>query len=416
MANVAEVAAVPSASSPMVWFLQTYESLKRNKWDADEPLVVNGDLIKSFDPAGRESSIVCLFDALKTSTNVRKLSIKSIAIELKIQRALEEALIINSFLETVEMKQVTGVVPPSVFCLANLRDLSLSHCHVCARGCHQLRLLLKRSTILRSLKLESVTFESLEWLASLRSPNSSLHDLAITAVQFDEEAKENLIRSLIINPSITILKLSRLGLNAHHAAGLGSLVSRNRQLQELSLSDNNLNGESVHYIFQAIGTQNRTLATLDLSRNPIDGRGPLYISEGLRSNTTLKTLDLMHCEIWKFGCQTLISQIGHYHGVRSLRMDGNNLEKCVDTLETVLSNHRTHLRQILCCLPTLMGGGKPVWKKIDFYLRLNSAKYHLLQDMEQIPAYLQPYALEPAANAGIDVLFHTFRAHSNAIG
>ena len=140
--------------------------------------------------------------------------------------------------------------------------------------------------------------------AVLKSTSSSLEILRCSACCFDDEICRSISLGLRSNSSLKTLNLSRNSISADGMTALTSSLQHNCCLQQLNLSANPLFGttdDGAQIIqLQAMKEMlrlNKSLSTLELDC-AIDRTALDMITEGLQSNTTLKTLTLSYNEIF----------------------------------------------------------------------------------------------------------------------
>jgi hypothetical protein len=73
-------------------------------------------------------------------------------------------------------------------------------------------------------------------------------------------------------------------------------------LKVLDLENNDIDGDGADEIISALATENSVLESLDLSYNPISSDAGLAIADALKTNSSLKHLNLSHCDLSLSAC------------------------------------------------------------------------------------------------------------------
>lgn len=149
-------------------------------------------------------------------------------------------------------------------------------------------------------------------IAAALAKNTVLTHLNIAKNKFKEAAAEKIACALKKNSTLTELVLSSNAINIQNCKGnvasinchrklyedmdivvIASLITSNKSLQKLVLSDNSIGDHGARSLAEALRT-NKSLQKLILHRNNIGNRGARAFAEALPTNCILKELDLSH--------------------------------------------------------------------------------------------------------------------------
>lgn len=405
-------------AADLEWLSHSVTMLRQNDWKADKPLFFDGIGWASAHDSVREGAALLLLNALEVNTTVRTIVLRNANFDLKASKALLGVLGRTCHLHSISLKHIRFnsqpmEMPPILFDNWCLQKLSLEECTLHGESCAALGKMLRKSREIRSLTLQNVKLGSSAWIAGLKH-SRSLTTLTLHTMSLSEKSMQKLFAALTENASLTSVKLENMNLSENHAEALALLLTRNKHLQKLSLRKNNFSGSTAMKWIMSL-KENTSLKTLYLSHNSLgghddDGSCVELIVSALQQNSTLKTLCLIGCEISKLGCECIARGIASFPGLHHLSVDGNSMEQCGAQLETSLRCHNTVLRHVLCCLPTLLliqeEDESAVWKRVDFYLRLNKANRSALNAADRVPDLLPNLLCKGATAAEPDVLFH----------
>jgi len=449
--------------SDLQWLMKALTDLRRDSWKEDMPLYI--DLGSGRWPhnvtAIREQAAVSLLKALANDStkSVRSLIVRNGDMDVKVQEALLEVFEHNHTLQSIYLKDLRTthgrrqgqlVIPPRLFqnspCLTDLRlELSRMDKESCkalaelirAEDCQLKTLTLYGITIICSTgddESEGTAEADSTGLASLASAiavSRSLRRLSLRKIRFasfeddvevpspsSDFAKDvNLLLDAIgMNDSLKFVQMEDMELGTAHALHLGTMIGTNQHLEELQLEKNNLQGSCVERILlggEGNGglIRNNTLRSLSLSSNPVGDDGARHVVQAFRSNSTLHTLHLVDCEIWRRGCESIVLEgfptwVGARNpcvgGLREITLDGNDIEECGQTILHVLQTNQTcSIFRMLNTLPRLIreeeaadDEGTSIWKRVDLLLRSNKAnRRFLVQDTNEVCLPLLPAVL-----------------------
>jgi Ran GTPase-activating protein (RanGAP) involved in mRNA processing and transport len=153
--------------------------------------------------------------------------------------------------------------------------------------------------------------ESFLVLANALRNNTALHCLNLSNSRTSLEGVQALASS-INQSAMKILILNSIGITDKQVKFLADMLKTNRSLNQLWLYDNQISGEGVQMLGDALIHHNVTLTLLDLSGNKLVNDSVLNIlDEIIRKNTSLKWLDVSECNISEEGGEGLMQDEAH---------------------------------------------------------------------------------------------------------
>jgi len=403
--------------------------LRNNKWKANDPVYFYGsgcwtsELLKA-----KEKALVSFFQALRDNSSATTLVLRNIELTLSAQMALEDVLRQNNSLQSISLINIRLTqnsnkdggenssssnnkfsVPISLFTrngknnIPSLRELNIEKCNLNSTGGNALGVLLQSENCsLASLTLVGVELEeslsSKSCLVDALSTCHSLERLVLQNIHFKRKQEDLhiILQALGNNRSLKVLQLEKLGLEGVQCAThLSTILANNENLVELSLRKNDFSGEDIGIMMK----NGCSLSSLYLSNNPIGDDGAKHLVSSLQDNSTLRELCLVHTDLWRDGCLSIIHGLQNRsfaRGLRKLQLDGNEAEECAAELLKALKTNVTIER-------VLLGIGylkhcyhqQELWKRIDFYLRWNQTKLRrvLVEDDPGVPVEVLPRLL-----------------------
>ena len=131
----------------------------------------------------------------------------------------------------------------------------------------------------------------------------SMLDLSYNLIQDGEDGFSHLCQALTTNTSLVELNLSncKLTITEENGQALSRMLKTNKTLKSLEISPLvNTNGRGVRYLSEGISSSS-AISKLDLSHNPIqDGEDGLsHLCQALTTNTSLVELNLSNCSLHK---------------------------------------------------------------------------------------------------------------------
>ena len=144
----------------------------------------------------------------------------------------------------------------------------------------------------------------------------------------------------------TELKLGYNYLTCNGMKKLADGLDDNTSLVRLNLFNNKIADQGVYYLC----LNNCKLRTLYLGQNQITDKGAEYLSEMLKTNTTLTQLGLSNNEITDLGVIHIANSLTHENTtLKELYLWGNKLidQTCIDALVDMLVYNRTLNKLVL---------------------------------------------------------------------
>jgi Ran GTPase-activating protein (RanGAP) involved in mRNA processing and transport len=221
----------------------------------------------------------------------------------------------------------------------------------------QLTAMLRRNTVLQDLDLTGDALGSTGFaeIASVLYRNTSIQGLDVSYNGLDDLVAANALRELLLqNKTITRLCIygNPFGSNVAAVRCIADGFRANTTLQELHLSDCNLDDQGLSILAESLGQQKRGLAdlslcenqitcsglralvytvalstvtNLDLSQNSILDEGASFLAETLRLQTlpSLAHLHLTECRISDDGILALMSALEENETLEFLDLDNN---------------------------------------------------------------------------------------------
>ena len=128
-------------------------------------------------------------------------------------------------------------------------------------------------------------------------------DLSRNPIQDGEDGLSHLCQALTTNTSLVVLNLSKckLTITEENGQALSHMLKTNKTLKSLEISPLvNTNGRGVRYLSEGISSSS-AISKLDLSFNPIQDceDGLSHLCQALTTNPSLVELNLSHCRLHK---------------------------------------------------------------------------------------------------------------------
>jgi Ran GTPase-activating protein (RanGAP) involved in mRNA processing and transport len=150
----------------------------------------------------------------------------------------------------------------------------------------------KALTANRALTLLDISGNKIESIGtkflSCGMENWSIAKLDLSLNQIEDSGSKHLSKALRLNHSLTFLKLYQNKIEEIGSEFLSRMLKVNNSITEFNMSDNTLIAQS---FFTSI-EKNTSLLSLDLSNTGLNSDAANFISEYLRENQTLRSLDL----------------------------------------------------------------------------------------------------------------------------
>jgi len=178
--------------------------------------------------------------------------------------------------------------------------------------------------------------------------NATLKNLLLFGVHISPEEAKSLSEALASNKVLTELELQICRLNYEAMELLLAVFVKNTSVVKLEISGDKvyIKGKLAQTL-QNVLTHNKTLTALDLSKNAMTNEGVDCITKGLKTNKTLRTLNLRECGITDYQAILIAETLPHI-GLRSLDLSKNVFcETALRVLEACLSENSSLTELVL---------------------------------------------------------------------
>ena len=191
-----------------------------------------------------------------------------------------------------------------------IRYLDFSRCKIQGKGTYNILISLKPFSCLKSLNFTSCYFNDTsasELLPKVITQNKSLQHLNLTDCNLQGEGLIAIAKALQV-----IAMVKHLSLNSNHITNVASLevasaLNKNSKLQFLALSDCGLQETGLINISESL-CKISSLRHLDLSHNGITDKAATVIASAIANNPTIQYLDFTFCT-WQETGITIIQQV-----------------------------------------------------------------------------------------------------------
>jgi len=153
-------------------------------------------------------------------------------------------------------------------------------------------------------------------------PFTSWLDLDLKMEKIGNDGTKNLCKCLMSNSTVSNLELAQNEIGAEGGDAIGELLSNNMTLTELGLFGNEIGTGKISQSLMV----NTSLTKLKLDRNSIGDEGAISLSSALLINTTLVELDLRWAHIGVEGAKKLGEALVVNYSLTTLHLDWNGIE------------------------------------------------------------------------------------------
>ncbi|XP_063814097.1 NACHT, LRR and PYD domains-containing protein 3-like [Pseudophryne corroboree] len=218
---------------------------------------------------------------------------------------------------------------PEFFKEDQMRKLTLQRCGLTSSSCDDLRSVLITCPYLMTLDLSENNLGDIGiklLCEGLRHRDCYLRVLRLQACGLTSSCCDYLRSIITTHRFLITLDLSRNNLRDSGVKVLCGLGCQPSTLQELMLQDCNLTSSCCDDLCSVL-TTNRSLMTLDLSDNHLQDAGVKLLCDGLRHPAcTLQELRLQMCGLTSSCCEDLHSVISKHQSLTTLDLTRNNLQ------------------------------------------------------------------------------------------
>ncbi|NWR46553.1 LRC34 protein, partial [Regulus satrapa] len=181
---------------------------------------------------------------------------------------------------------------------STLEKLDLGDCDVGLQCLVATAIALTQNKSLKAINLNrpllsSQQEETTVHIARMLRTNSSLVELHLGKHGMKNFGVERLCEALCKNSSLRYLDLSCNNIISDGAKFLGELLKRNQTLRILDLNANRIEDVGAIYLSGALATQNRSLQALSVVSNNITGEGLVALAQAMQSN-----INISHIYMW----------------------------------------------------------------------------------------------------------------------
>ena len=121
---------------------------------------------------------------------------------------------------------------------------------------------------------------------------NNLENLDLSENNLNDENMKSFVQALKTNKSIKSLNLSKNSITSNGAFYLAELLNKNETLENLNISNNNINDTGLNSLFNTLSSNGPNLLELDLSYNNLKKENFSSLSDYLSLNPKLKILNL----------------------------------------------------------------------------------------------------------------------------
>jgi len=157
----------------------------------------------------------------------------------------------------------------------------------------------KRQCTLLDLQDNKITSEGMSILVSALNNNTKLRALYLNGNPLSNKGIYELIQVLASdNKTLEILGLNSTGLSDVGAEDLSAMLQQNQALKCLQLKSNQIDTRGVLHLTETLAKKNTTLEQLYLADNRLITDSSVdYVVDMIKTNQSLKVLDLSNCSI-----------------------------------------------------------------------------------------------------------------------
>ncbi|XP_073465171.1 NACHT, LRR and PYD domains-containing protein 12-like [Aquarana catesbeiana] len=220
---------------------------------------------------------------------------------------------------------------------SRIEELQLSNNHLTDSSCPHLASGIRNNQTLRTLSLKGNNLEGPHFRDLMEAlTTSQIKELQLYGNHLTDSSCRHLASGIRNNQTLRTLNLSRNSLEGPHFRDLMEALTTSR-IEKLVLSSNHLTDSYCPHLASGI-RNNQTLRTLDLASNKLEGPHFRDLMEAL-TTSRIEELQLFNIHLTDSSCPHLASGIRNNQTLRTLNLNGNNLEG-------------PHFRDLMEALPT----------------------------------------------------------------
>ena len=192
-------------------------------------------------------------------------------------------------------------------------------------------LTLEKNAMLESLNLSENYLTSIDLAPTFRK-NSRLKELDLSENLISEYGVVGIPKALKESKSLKYLNLAKNKLSPSNVRGIGKVgiealalaLGQNSTLEYLNLSDNDIDASGIVSVSEGL-KKNSSLKSLDVSNNyKIGDTGAMAIGESLKTNATLTFLNLSKTETGDQGLKVIAQALESNSSLQILNLSGNS--------------------------------------------------------------------------------------------
>ena len=181
-----------------------------------------------------------------------------------------------------------------------------------------------------SFKLEMIGMKNADALCIQRTLKSypCLKSLSLPGNRIDADMLKAILSGLVKNNTLTSLDLSHNQIDDVGAAAIGTILSKkDLAIREVDLSDNCIRAEGAKAIGRALST-NSVVTTLSLRLNRLGDQGGAFVFDRLKgANSTLTSLNVSHNQLGAETAKSLSDYLRGNSALITLDVSGNELRE-----------------------------------------------------------------------------------------
>ena len=158
-------------------------------------------------------------------------------------------------------------------------------------------------------------------ITTVLQTNTTIRTLDISYCGISHEGVESLVRALA---SLQKLYISSNKIGDNGIAHIATALKTNTTMRTLDIRNCGLSDEGAESLARALAV-NRSLQKLDISNNEIGDNGITHIATVFQTNTTLRTLDISHCSISDEGAVLLARALAVNRSLQVLNINYNKI-------------------------------------------------------------------------------------------
>ncbi|XP_065894714.1 uncharacterized protein [Dysidea avara] len=239
--------------------------------------------------------------------------------------------------------------------LKNASHVFLNNCNLKRRGIEKISLVLEIASSVRELGLSKtcLTAPVIKNLAATLTRNINLNHLSVASCGLKGANFQPILQATEISSSIKYLDISGNAFDGATSRSLGEHILRHNTLQHLQISSCSFKEDGLKYIFKCLQFNKRNFYYLDTSYNHISNDAALQLESTITSNYTLKHLILHHCDVKEQGFVAISKALKSIGCLRTLNLNYNKTSDNVayELGEAfVLNSIFSHLEMVSCNL------------------------------------------------------------------